>query len=93
MNASYGPLARGNAGIALFADPASAHHGALPLSFDRDLGLGSLSLELNVPAGVRFTCIRSLVGGDLSWHEANGTLRLGWFSAEVSRYISQFWKE
>ncbi len=82
VNASYSPLARGNAGIALIADPASAHHGALPLALDRDLGLGSMSLELNVPAGVRVTGIRSLVGGDLSWHEANGTLRLGWFSAE-----------
>jgi hypothetical protein len=41
-----------------------------------------MSLELKVPAGVRVTGIRSLVGGELSWHEANGTLRLGWFSSE-----------
>ena len=82
VNASYSPVARGDAGLVLVADQATAHHGALPLALDRDLGLGSLSLELNVPAGVRVTGIRSLVGGDLSWHTANGRLRLGWFSAE-----------
>jgi hypothetical protein len=82
VNASYSPVARGDAGLVLLADQATAHHGALPLALDRDLGLGSLSLELNVPAGVRVTGIRSLVGGDLSWHTANGRLRLGWFSAE-----------
>ncbi|MEY3574559.1 MAG: hypothetical protein RLZZ617_1157, partial [Bacteroidota bacterium] len=82
VNASYSPVARGNGGIALLADPATAHYGALPLALDRDLGLGSMSLELKVPAGVRVTGIRSLVGGELSWHEANGTVRLGWFSSE-----------
>ena len=82
VNASYSPVARGDAGLVLVADQATAHHGALPLALDRDLGLGSLSLELNVPAGVRVTGFRSLVGGDLSWHTANGRLRLGWFSAE-----------
>ena len=82
VNASYSPVARGDAGLVLVADQATAHHGALPLALDRDLGLGSLSLELNVPSGVRVTGIRSLVGGDLSWHTANGRLRLGWFSAE-----------
>jgi len=82
VNASYSPVARGDAGLVIVADQATAHHGALPLALDRDLGLGSLSLELNVPAGVRVTRIRSLVGGDLSWHTANGRLRLGWFSAE-----------
>jgi hypothetical protein len=82
VNASYSPVARGDAGLVLVADQATAHHGALPLALDRDLGLGSMSLELNVPAGVRVTGVRSLVGGDLSWHTANGRLRLGWFSAE-----------
>ncbi|MFM8317561.1 MAG: dockerin type I domain-containing protein, partial [Bacteroidota bacterium] len=82
VNASYSPVARGDAGLVLFADQATAHHGALPLALDRDLALGSLSLELNVPAGVRVTGIRSLVGGDLSWNEANGQVRLGWFSAD-----------
>jgi len=82
VNASYSPVARGDAGLVLVADQATAHHGALPLALDRDLGLGSLSLELNVPAGVRVTGIRSLIGGDLSWNVANGKVRLGWFSAE-----------
>jgi len=82
VNASYSPAARGDAGLLLIADHATAHHGALPLALDRDLALGSLSLELNLPAGVRVTGIRSLVGGDLSWNEANGQVRLGWFSAD-----------
>ncbi len=82
VNASYSPVARGDAGLLLIADPTTAHHGALPLALDRDLVLGSLSLELNVPVGVRVTGILSLVGGDLSWNEANGQVRLGWFSAE-----------
>ncbi|NBY29257.1 MAG: T9SS C-terminal target domain-containing protein, partial [Sphingobacteriia bacterium] len=82
VNASYSPLARGNAGIVVIADPATAHHGALPLALDRNLALGSLSLELNIPEGVRVTGVRSMVGGELSWNEADGKVRLGWFSAE-----------
>ncbi|MCD4678854.1 MAG: T9SS type A sorting domain-containing protein, partial [Bacteroidales bacterium] len=58
------------------------HTFEVPVTIDRDLELGAVSLIINYPAGLEIIDVKAKVE-DLIYTSANGQLRISWFNTEA----------
>jgi hypothetical protein len=83
INGSYSPsTASRNSGLGL-TDAGWMFSRTLEIATEQSLALGSVSLVLNIPAGVEVMGVQSkLNGGQLDYQVIGNQLRLGWFHVE-----------
>jgi len=83
INGSYTPNVNTRNSTVSLADAGLVNGDILAVSSDRNLELGSVSLVLNIPAGVTVRDVRSqLHGGQLDYQISGNQVRLGWFNTE-----------
>lgn len=83
INGSYSPSTATRLASVSLNDGGWSFSRTLEISSEQSLALGSVSLVLNVPAGVEVVGVQSkLNGGNLDYQLVGNQLRLGWYHAE-----------
>jgi hypothetical protein len=83
INGSYTPNVNTRNSAVALVDAGVVNGDILAVSSDRNLELGSVSLVLNIPAGVTVRDVRSkLHGGQLDYQISGNQVRLGWYNTE-----------
>lgn len=83
INGSYTPNVNTRNSTVALVDAGLVNGDILAVSSDRNLELGSVSLVLNIPAGVTVRDVRSkLHGGQLDYQISGNQVRLGWYNTE-----------
>ncbi|MFM7496761.1 MAG: T9SS type A sorting domain-containing protein, partial [Bacteroidota bacterium] len=83
INGSYSPSTATRLATVALTDGGWSYSRSMEITSDQVLELGSVSLVLNVPAGVEVVGVQSkLNGGNLDYQLVGNQLRLGWYHAE-----------
>jgi hypothetical protein len=83
INGSYSPSTAARSTGLRLTDAGWMYSRSLEIATEQALSLGSVSLVLNIPAGVEVIGVQSkLNGGQLDYQVVGNQLRLGWYHVE-----------
>jgi hypothetical protein len=89
INGSYTPNVNARFNSISLIDAGQVNGNVFAISADRNLELGSVSLVMNIPAGVTVRELHSkLSGGQLDYQISGNQVRLGWYNTEGMNIVA-----